>query len=106
MIAASPGGACLCNGRSNYWRAIGLWLTFLIAICPLAFSEDAGSFEPLRTNASALQMSSVDPRRFGAGRGRRSVVMGYPRSGLEVWAFPLQSLSGYQIGVRSGQDAT
>lgn len=96
----------MCSGRSNGWRAINLWLMLLVAVCPLAFSSDASSFGPDHTNPPALQISSTDTRRFVAVHGRRSVVMGYPQTGLEMWAYPLQILSGYQIGFRSGQDAT
>lgn len=35
--------------------------------------------------------------RFVAAHGERAVVMGYPETGLEVWAWPLQILSGYQV---------
>lgn len=37
------------------------------------------------------------PERFVAVHGRRAVVMGYPQSGLEVWAYPLQLVSDYQV---------
>ena len=36
-------------------------------------------------------------QRFVAVHGRRALVMGYPHSGLEVWAYPLQLLSDYQV---------
>ncbi|MFZ0662905.1 MAG: hypothetical protein WAM66_09455 [Acidobacteriaceae bacterium] len=32
--------------------------------------------------------------------------MGYPQSGLEVWAYPFQILSGYQVGFRPEGSAT
>lgn len=107
MIADSRGGAGLRKGRRNGWLTISLGLMFLFAACPLASSADnAVLFEDTQASASPLQMSSTDTRRFVAVHGRKSVVMGYPRTGLEVWAYPLQILSGYQIGFRSGQDAT
>ena len=37
------------------------------------------------------------PGRFVSAHGRRSSVMGYPDAGLEVWSWPLQLLSGYQV---------
>jgi len=44
--------------------------------------------------------------RFVAAHGERAAVMGYPEGGLEVWAYPLQILSGYQLRFReSGQVA-
>lgn len=36
-------------------------------------------------------------QRFVAAHGRQALVMGYPRSGLEIWAYPLQLVSDYQI---------
>lgn len=53
----------------------------------------------------ALSTDSVGPRRFVVVHGRRSIIMGYPETGLEVWAYPLQILSDYRIGFRS-QGAT
>ena len=43
-------------------------------------------------------------QRFIAAHGRRALVMGYPRSGLEMWAYPLQLISDYQVSFvpRSG----
>lgn len=38
--------------------------------------------------------------RFVAAHGERSAVMGYPEAGLEIWAYPLQILSGYQLRFR------
>jgi len=42
----------------------------------------------------------MSPRRFIAVHGRRSVVMGYPASGLEIWGYPFQILSSYQVGFK------
>jgi glycogen debranching enzyme len=49
--------------------------------------------------AAAVEWSTdaVEPQRFIAVHGRRAVVMGYPQSGLEIWAYPLQLVSNYQI---------
>ena len=49
---------------------------------------------------SALSLSSTTTRRFVAVHGQRSLVMGYPQDGLEIWAYPLQILAGYQIGFK------
>ncbi len=38
---------------------------------------------------------------FVAAHGERALVMGYP-AGLEVWAYPLQILSGYRLSFRVG----
>ncbi len=40
------------------------------------------------------------PGRFVSAHGRKSSVMGYPDAGLEVWAWPLQLLSGYRVRFR------
>lgn len=36
-------------------------------------------------------------QRFIAVHGRRALVMGYPRPGLEMWAYPLQLVSDYRV---------
>lgn len=36
-------------------------------------------------------------QRFVAVHGRRALVMGYTQSGLEIWAYPLQLISNYQV---------
>jgi glycogen debranching enzyme len=40
---------------------------------------------------------AVGPQRFLAVHGRKAAVMGYPASGLEIWAYPLQLVSDYQV---------
>jgi glycogen debranching enzyme len=40
------------------------------------------------------------PGRFVAAHGERSAIFGYPQTGLEIWAYPLQLLSGYQVRFR------
>lgn len=40
---------------------------------------------------------AAQPQRFVAAHGQQAVVMGYPATGLEVWAYPLQLISGYQV---------
>src|ERR1700744_6522277 len=41
--------------------------------------------------------TSAVAQRFVAVHGRRALVMGYSQSGLEVWAYPLQLVSEYQV---------
>ncbi len=53
-----------------------------------------------------LSTDSVGPVRFVAVHGRRSAIFGYPKNGLEVWAWPFQILSGYRIGIRPQGAAT
>jgi glycogen debranching enzyme len=63
-----------------------------------------------KVEASAIStlpsFSSTHTQRFLASHGRRGVLMGYPQAGLEFWAYPLQLVSGYQIGFQSESAAT
>ena len=43
-------------------------------------------------------------QRFVAVHGRRAVIMGYPEHGLEVWAYPLQLISDYQVSFENDGD--
>ncbi len=53
-----------------------------------------------------LNSSVAESRHFVAVHGRQSVVMGYPQKGLEIWGYPFQILSDYQVGFRpSGASA-
>jgi glycogen debranching enzyme len=70
---------------------------FLLGAALLSFHSPARGAETMATP----ELSSVATQRFVAVHGRRSVVMGYPETGLEIWAYPLQILSGYQIGFRA-----
>jgi glycogen debranching enzyme len=53
-----------------------------------------------------FQTISVAPDRFIAAHGRKAIVMGYASSGLELWTYPLQIISGYQVGFRSGGESS
>ena len=48
----------------------------------------------------SFETTSVAPERFIAAHGRKAVAMGYASSGLELWAYPLQIVSDYQVGFR------
>ncbi|HMF74379.1 MAG TPA: hypothetical protein VK604_01835, partial [Bryobacteraceae bacterium] len=63
---------------------------------------------PATQSASAptLSTDSVGPVRFVAVHGHRSAILGYPKNGLEIWAWPFQILSGYRIGIRPQGAAT
>ena len=65
----------------------------------------------LRTRASAqpadarsflehMEYSTDSVVRFVAAHGQRAIVMGYPQTGLEVWAYPFQILDNYQVRFR------
>ncbi len=58
---------------------------------------EAQTFKP----TLALKTNSVGPNRFVAVHGRRAVIMGYPEGGLEIWAYPFQILSNYQVGFKA-----
>ena len=47
-----------------------------------------------------METDSVGPSRFMAVHGRRALVQGYATRGLEVWGYPLQIASGYEVGFR------
>lgn len=61
---------------------------------------------PLASAQLSFETNSVAPERFVAVHGRKAVVMGYAGSGLEAWAYPLQLVSGYELGFRSTGDTT
>jgi glycogen debranching enzyme len=54
----------------------------------------------------SFDTDSVAPERFIAAHGRKAVVMGYASSGLELWAYPLQLISGYELGFRPTGETT
>jgi glycogen debranching enzyme len=51
-------------------------------------------------SAHVLETQSVVSRHFIAAHGRRSIIQGYAAGTLEVWAYPFQILSGYQVAFR------
>ena len=53
---------------------------------------------PAPAQATVLTQDVGSDKRFLAVHGRRSVIMGYPEAGLEVWGYPFQMLSGYHVG--------
>jgi glycogen debranching enzyme len=75
-------------------------LLFLCVVFPPVHAQQPASNTQSFSDRLALQTDSVEPRRFVAVHGRRSVIMGYPESGLEVWGYPFQIISNYQLGFR------
>ena len=78
------------------------WLLMCIAFCACgdrtAIAQRSASMKAHDSTAEKLAWSTdAVVQRFVAVHGRRALVMGYPRSGLEVWAYPLQLVSGYQV---------
>jgi glycogen debranching enzyme len=72
-------------------RVVGLILVLLAGVSPAELSFDT---------------NSVAPQRFIAVHGRKAIVMGYASSGLELWAYPLQLVSGYEVGFRAAGETT
>jgi glycogen debranching enzyme len=54
----------------------------------------------------SFDTNSVAPERFVAVHGRKAIVMGYASSGLEIWAYPLQLISGYELGFRAAGETS
>jgi glycogen debranching enzyme len=76
-----------------------LTLGCLLCLQPLPMNaEEAHPAKPL--SELTMKTDSVGPSRFLAVHGRRSLVQGYATQGLEVWGYPLQIVSGYEIGFR------
>ena len=63
-------------------------------------------YAPIAPGQLSFQTDSVAPERFVAAHGRKAIVMGYASSGLELWAYPLQLISGYELGFRAAGDTT
>jgi glycogen debranching enzyme len=61
---------------------------------------------PVTAAQLSLQTDSAAPERFVAAHGRRAIVMGYASGGLELWAYPLEIISGYELGFRPAGDTT
>lgn len=66
-------------------------LPFLLAVCVTIQAQTVDFLDH-------QNISTTNTARFVAAHGRRSVILGYPRQGLEVWAYPLQLLSDFRIG--------
>jgi glycogen debranching enzyme len=83
------------------------WCWMIVAFL-LAATANANTISNDETHADApeLTFSSVATHRFVASHGRRAVLMGYPETGLEFLAYPLQIVSGYQIGFQPEGAAT
>jgi glycogen debranching enzyme len=91
------------NAATRIVRSIGFigqYALFLSITLACAFAQPAGRDKQSFSERLALSTDAVSTRRFVAVHGQRSVIMGYPEKGLEVWAYPFQILSDYQIGFR------
>jgi glycogen debranching enzyme len=74
-----------------------LFISFCLHCSPL----NAQDSRPINALSSlTMETDSVGPSRFMAVHGRRALVQGYATRGLEVWGYPLQIVSGYEVGFR------
>jgi glycogen debranching enzyme len=85
------------------WKAIAPGLLLISLLYPPMVPAQKTVDAPA---SRSFQTTSVGPERFISVHGRRALVMGYAASGLEVWAYPLQIVRGYQLGFRSQGTAT
>ena len=76
-------------------RALVILLSAIAAsVCP-GFARAASAAGGL-----AWSTDSTGPRRLISVHGRRAAIFGYPESGLEVWVYPFQIVSGLRIRFR------
>ncbi len=100
---------CADTARDNRPRGIRLrtlqsFVSFLVLCLLLGLHERMFAAETSSPNDGLSQLSfetdAVGPERFMAVHGRRSLIQGYATRGLEIWAYPLQIVDGYEVGFR------
>jgi hypothetical protein len=100
-----PGAYAYLSKRGLKERAMSALLaTGLLAataLCPLRAqsTRQAQNAQDSRAPLS-LNTSAVSPNRFVAVHGRKALLDGYATGGLEMWAYPIEVLDGYQIAFR------
>jgi glycogen debranching enzyme len=94
------------NQRRAGYAFTGLLLMLLTFTASPARAQTSAADAQGASPDHAPSLTSTMTRRFVAVHGQRSVIMGYPQDGLEVWAWPLQILAGYQIGFKPEGAAT
>ncbi len=88
------------------------YATTLLVLFSALTAAATGSGAQAETNANSglkklsWSTDSVGPARFVSVHGRRAAVFGYSENGLEVWAYPFQILSSYQVSFRGAEAAT
>jgi len=75
----------------------------LLALTAFAQQQPATS---LTEGSLALETQTVVSRHFIAAHGLRSIIQGYAAGSLEMWAYPFQILSGYQVAFRAPGSTT
>src|SRR3984885_12345004 len=93
VIPSETEGSAVSTARPV---SLGLLLMYLLLLLS----------SPSLLAQQSFDTDSVTPERFIAVHGRKAVVMGYASSGLELWAYPLQLISGYELGFRSPGETT
>ncbi len=58
------------------------------------------------SQALTISTDAVEPNHFVAAHGRKSIIMGYPQEGLEIWGYPFQILSHYQVAFKAAGTTT
>jgi glycogen debranching enzyme len=82
----------------------------VVALCFFLFAFNAcaqrESADSATASSPALETQAVVSRHFIAAHGTRSIIQGYAGGTLEVWAYPFQILSGYQVAFRAPDGTT
>jgi glycogen debranching enzyme len=90
----------ISSSRKIKVAGILIWLALCAALSPLQ-AQQSDTISQSFSDRLSLSTNSVGPSRFVAVHSRRSAIMGYPEHGLEIWGYPFQILSNYQIGFKS-----
>ena len=77
----------------------------IFALLSLSFYAPLQSAQSNAPETSTLARSftfqtDTASNHFVAVHGRKSIIMGYPAEGLEIWGYPFQILSHYQLGFK------
>jgi glycogen debranching enzyme len=94
------------HSKSGIWGTRQLLQRQSLKVGTLLISLMALLYAPFTAAQLSFQTDSVAPERFIAAHGRKAIVMGYASSGLELWAYPLEIISGYELGFRPAGDTT
>ncbi len=76
--------------------SVFLGVSLALSMAPGLAAQQAPAVSP-HLSAFAWKTDAAEPQRFVAVHGREAAIFGYPEKGLELWAYPLQLLSGYQL---------
>jgi len=85
--------------RSHHAATFLLLFSVLTVHAGRLLAEAQANADPALSNL-AWSTNSTGPVRFTSVHGRRAAVFGYPKDGLEVWAYPFQILSALNVTFR------